>query len=245
VSLVFSDTVNNSGIIQHIEKTCGFEYGDITSNPKRFQYFTELVNLASSRVHVLIFDVGGTWQYDDHNHPDYNIITTDLITNQRDYPFVSDGSGNLVLEVQDVLVKDRAGIYRKIHPVDVPTGAPVNYTDGRDITGEPITYDKLQQSIFLDPIPDYDSIDGLKLYISREGIRFTVSDTTKKAGFAGLFHEYLVLAPTYKYMLTNNMKPTNGYGREVAIMEQAIQEYYRKREKDVVKTMRPRINRSR
>ncbi len=191
------------------------------------------VNIALDRVLALIFQVGGTWQFDDSNHTDYPIITTNLVSGQRDYSFVSDENGNLILEVQKVFCVDQNGIFHEIYPVDVPAGAPRNYTSGQNLTGIPSTYEKNATGIFLDAIPSFNYTNGLKVYVNREGSYFSSTDASKKPGFAGLFHEYLVLHTAYKYAVRKGLAKANQLKGDMLEMENAITEYYAFREKDV------------
>lgn len=237
MSLQFSNTTTKNGIIQHIERNCGFNDGDISSNPTLLAQFTADVNTALDEVTSLIFQVGGTWQYDDSNHPEYPIITTSIVSGQRDYPFTTDESGNLILDIQKVLVADSNGLFRELTPVDVPSGAPANYWDGLNTGGIPNSYEKNANGIFLDPIPNYNRSAGLKIYISREGSYFSTDDTTKKPGFAGLFHEYLALRPAYFYCMRNGKQTATSLEKEMEKMKLSIMDYYKLREKDVVKRL--------
>lgn len=237
MSLVFSNTTSKNGILQRIEKRCGFQDGAITGNATKLAQFTGDVNTALDKVLSMIFAVGGTWQFDDSNHTDYPIITTNIVSGQRDYTFTTDQTGNLILEVYKVLVADDSGDYREILPVDQQSDAPVNYTDGNNTTGLPITYDKTGNGIFLDPIPNYSETNGLKVFINREASYFATTDTTKKPGIAGLFHEYLVLHPSYHYCLNNRIETTRDLKVELLEMEEAIMDFYKLREKDTVKRL--------
>jgi len=206
---------------------------------------TRDINLALDRALSLIFSVGGTWQFDDSNHTDYPIITTDLVSGQRSYAFTSDGSSNLILEIYKVMVADSNGLFREMTPVDqqaVNPNSPSNYWDGLNTTGIPNTYDKTSNGIFLDPIPSYSRTAGLKIFINREASYFTVSDTTKKSGIAGLFHEYLALRPSYQYAFRNSLPNTAVLKAETTEMENAMMDYYKKREKDVIKRVTGKQN---
>ena len=196
------------------------------------------INIAMDRVFAIIFETGGTWQFDDSNHTDYPIITTNIVSGQRDYSFVSDEAGNLILDVQKVFIADSSGIFREVSPVDVPSGAPSNYWDGLNTTGQPNSYEKNATGIFVDPIPNYNYTNGLKVYISREGSYFTSGDTTKKPGFAGLFHEYLVLHTCYKFAVRKGLAKAPQLKQDMVEMENAIREHYKRREKDVQKTLK-------
>jgi hypothetical protein len=201
------------------------------------------VNLALDSVWATIFEVGGTWQLDDSNFTDYPVITTNLVSGQRDYSFTTDGSGNVILEIYKVLVSDAQGNYIEINPVDQQSNVPINFLDGNNTTGQPNSYDKTGNGIFLDPIPNYNYANGLKLLINREASYFTVLDTTKKPGFAGIFHEYLALRPSYMYCMRNKMFDlAKSLKAEMLEMEDKIREHYAKRNKDEVKRLVARSN---
>lgn len=241
ISLQFSDTVNNRGIIQLINSLVNVDSTQYSTAEK-----TRDVNLALDRVFALIFQVGGTWQFDDSNQTDYPIISTNIVSGQRDYTFTSDANGNLVLEIYRVLVADSAGTFYDVRPVDVAQKtAPKSFTDGLNVQGLPINYDKLGNGIFLDPIPNYNRTGGLRIYINREGSYFTTSDTTKRAGFAGLFHEYLALRPAWQYAVRKGLSNVRELERQVLQMEQDIMDFYKAREKDVQKRLRPAYRNSR
>lgn len=240
MSLQFNNSSSGSGIIQTIERTLGFNPGDVSGDPSLLSQFTADVNLAVDRAVHVILQSGGTWHFDDVNHTDYPLMTTDLASGQRDYPFTTDGSGNLVLEVYRVMVADPTGVYHEIYPVDqetptlksgnaTPTGS---FIDGRNASGTPRRYSKTANGIFLDVIPNYAMADGLKVFVSREGYHFVSADTSKMPGFAGLFHEYCALRPSYQYAWRRSLESAKALQSEVEDMERSIQEYYSSRQKD-------------
>ncbi len=200
------------------------------------------INLALDTVWATIFRAGGTWQFDDSNHTDYPIITTALVDGQRDYAFTTDENSNLILDVYKVMVADADGVYHEIYPIDVQSQEDTStFYDGRLTEGTPLRYDKTGNGIFLDPIPSYNEAAGLKVYINREGSYFTVADTTKKAGFAGIFHEYLAVRPSYQFAFTNGLKNAPALAAEMLRLESALGKYYSAREKDVRRRMTPNV----
>jgi len=250
MSIVFSNVTTKSGIIQKIERHCGFNDGDISGNATRLAQFTGEVNSTHDYILAMIFEVGGEWQFDDTNHTDYPIITTNLVAGQRDYSFTTDGSGNLVLDIYKVMVADSNGLFREMLPVNqqnnsLTGSAPANYSDGLNTQGIPNSYDKTGNGIFLDPIPNYARTGGLKVFINREGSYFTVADTSKKPGIAGLFHDYYALRPSYMYCLDNQIKIKGDLKNEMLEMEEAIKNYYKAREKDNPKRLTVLTNNSR
>lgn len=236
MSIPFSSTTNKNGIIQLIERNLKLGDGAISGNTTRLAEFTADINLALDKVFEVIFQNSSTWQFDDSNQTDYPIITTNLVAGQRDYSFVSDGSGNLILDIFKVVIKQGTAAtdyYMQIWPVDQQSLEYTNgFWNGQNLTGIPTRYDKTANGIFLDCIPSYSVAAGLKIFINREGSYFTVSDTTKKPGFAGLFHEYLALRPSYFYAVRNGLTNANILKQEMLEMEDKIANYYSERTRD-------------
>lgn len=233
MSLVYNDTTNKNGILQKIERLCKFPDGGITSNVTKLKEFTAEVNLALDKVWSIIFKASGKWQFDDTNFVDYPIITTNLVSGQRDYTFVTDEQGNLILDIYKVMVKNTDGYYSEIYPIDQQSDYDTQgFYDGRNQTGIPSRYDKTANGIFLDCIPSYNSTLGLKVFINREGSYFAYTDTTKKPGFVGLFHKYLALAPSYEFAMTNQLKNKDDIYNEMILMESDMKKHYRDRSKD-------------
>ena len=236
MSLPYSDTSGKDGILQRIEQELGFSDAYITGDSTRLAIWTGSVNLALDKAFHIIFGADGRWQFDDGNHTTYPILTGNLVDGQRDYSFTQDSDSNLVLSIDRVFVKEGASDpYFEIFPVDVqsaPESQIKGFIDGQNTEGVPYTYDKTSTGIFLDPIPDTNVTAGLKVYVSREGSYFTTASTTTKPGFAGLYHEYLVLEPAYRYARANNLQNREVLKRDVLEMEKAITEFYSRRSKD-------------
>lgn len=193
----FSDTTHYKGLVQLYEQELGFELGYISGNETRLKQFTARVNLALDRYFAIAIQASGTWQLDDNNHTKYPIIKTDLVLGQRSYTFLTDEQGNVILDIYKVFIKDEAGLYREIYPVDVQTQTGTEgFTDGQDQTGLPYRYEKTANGIFLDFIPSYNSSNGLKVYVNRESSYFTYQDTAKTPGYP--YHqEYFFLKPAF------------------------------------------------
>ena len=107
MSLQFNDTTNNLGLIQLIERNCKLE-GKISSNTNLLKNFTADVNVAFDKLLMILFSSSGKWQFDDSNHTDYPIITTNLVAGQRDYSFTTDEQGNIILDIYAPSIRDFA-----------------------------------------------------------------------------------------------------------------------------------------
>lgn len=242
MSLSFSDTSTRKGIVQTYEKEIGGNVGDISSDTNALKDFTAEANLALDDFFVLAIKASGTWQIDDSNHTNYPIITNDLVANQRDYTFTVDGSTNLILDIYKVAVKDQSGVFHEIDPIDQQTANnnslnTDSFIDGREATGTPTRYDKTANGFFLDPVPNYNSTGGLKVYINREASYFTYLDTSKKPGVPGIFHEYFAIKPALKYARRKNLASFNRLEAAVMKMEKEIGEYFNSRQRDVKRRM--------
>ena len=240
MSLAFSDTTNKDGIIQRLEQTLYGENGDarISGNSTLLAMFTGDINQAHDDALSIILGADGTWQFDDTNHTDYPIITTNIVSGQRDYPFTSDENSNLILEVHKIVAADSSGTFHEMKPLDSQTTKETTgFWDGTTNSGVPLYYDKTANAVFLEPVPNYNYTNGLKFYISREGSYFATSDTTKTPGIAGIFHDYYVIAPAYRHAIRKNMKNMSFLRDEKIRIEAAIKDYYSRRNEDVRKRL--------
>jgi hypothetical protein len=224
MSIQFNDTTTNKGLVQFYEEEIGSSPGDVSGNATKLSQFTARVNTALDRYFAIAIQASGKWQLDSSNHSDYPFIETDLISGQRDYSFLTDGSGNMILDIYKVMVKDAGGVYQEIYPVDQQTEDVASFYDDNNTTGQPSRYDKTGNGIFLDSIPNYswrtaqEGEKGLKIFINRESSYFTSADTTKKAGYP--YHqEYFYLKPAYEYARRNNLSITTSLEKEILKLE--------------------------
>lgn len=248
--LAFSDTTGLDGIIQLIEQELGFQDAYISGDTSRLKRFTALVNQSVSSAFDIIFDVAYNWNPDDTNHTDYPIQFFNLVSGQRDYSFTETEDGQEVLEVLKVAVKDTSGVFREIPTIDQQTRQGSNndvsaFLDGQNASGVPTRYDKTATGIFFDPIPNYNSTQGVKIFLAREGSYFTTADTTKTPGFSGAYHEWCVLEPCYKYARANSSEKLPVFKRDMMEMEQKIRVGYGRRDRDMLKRLQPNIENTR
>ena len=220
-----------TNIIKKIEQSCGFEVGEIQNNATRLASFTIDVNLAQDEVMAEALKNGG-WNVDDFNHTHDPFITTNLVSGQRDYHFTVDEESSVILDIYKVMVANSAGVFDDLEPVDQQSGGPESMWDGLNTTGIPAVYDKTGNGIFLDPIPNYNYANGLKLFINRESTYFTVSDTTKISGIDGLCHDYLYLKPAYEYARDKGLQNREALFRDLQVSMKKIKGRYGGRARD-------------
>lgn len=198
MSLQVNNTTTNAGLVQFYEAEMQYDYGYISGNATRLAEFIARANIALDTYLLIWAKTAGTWQGDDMNHTDFQIITANITSGRRHYPFTTDENSNRITDVSKVLILPSATAtdYVEINPIDELR------TSSSDIlintnTGVPTQYGKLSNAIFLDAIPSYNATAGIKMVVNREGSYFTVNDTTKVVGVPA-FHEYFYLRPAYE-----------------------------------------------
>jgi hypothetical protein len=243
MSIQFSNTSTKRGLVQKYEKAIGANYGDVTGDA--LLEFTAAANDALDNYLLLWAKCAGTWQGDDMNHTNYPVLTANIVSGQRDYPFTSDDGSNRITDVSKVLILPSATAtqYVEISPIDeldtVKSEILVN-----TLTGIPRQYGKLSNSIFLDRIPNYSVSNGIKMIVNREGSYFTSADTTKVAGVPA-YHEYFYLKPAMEYAMNHGQSNYTTLkerveeleGDEARRINGKIQEFFGSRERDVRKRL--------
>jgi len=234
MSLSFNDTTTKQGLIQVCEDKLFGSYGTISGDEDLLYQFTRLINEALNRVTSLILRSDGRWQFDDQNNTDLPIGTTNLVTTvgseQQDY-----GIAITHLKILGVEVKDAAGNWRQLSPIDQADLMDNSVTDFLKTAGLPKYYDKIGNSIFLYPKPLGTAVTataGLKIRFQRPPSYFVYTDTTKVPGFNSLYHNLLAAIACRDYAIDKVLPSAKGFQEQVVIMENDLVEDYALRNKD-------------
>lgn len=224
----------------------GFPRAYISGDSDRLKDWVADLNIGMDATWAIIFEVSNTANPDDVNHAHYPIQFFNLVSGQRDYSFTTDEDGNLITDIEKVAVKDPSGVFREIYLVNQQdrNSNRINLDsliDGQERSGTPTRYDKTATGIFLDLVPNYNSTNGIKVWIKREPDYFTTADTTQKPGFAPEFHEYPALHATYRNMRGKNYSNRETIKRDLMEMEQAIRRHYGLMNRDEVRRLTPNI----
>lgn len=203
--MVFSDTTNKNGIIQTCEFYCGLGDAGISGNATLLKQFTNLVNIANSRVWHLLFKNNGGWKYDDSNNTDLPQASQDLSNGVSKYALPTGA-----LQVDRVEVKDVNGDYQKLAPLTLE-----QITEGLDefqsTDGLPRYYRLVGSTIELFPgvlSTAVTTTNGLKVYFGRGSTTFASTDTTKTPGFASEYHDMVPVKSSLEWLKVN--KPNSG-----------------------------------
>ena len=207
--MVFSNTTNNDGLIQDCERILFNSYGAITNNATRKQEFTALLNQSLDETSLDIMEVDRNWRWDDYNHGDLPISTTNLYDGQADY--LTDTAFLKILKVE---VLDENGNTRVLSDIkEVESRQPFEELFEQDST--PQYYDMLGSSMVLYPAPDYDKDDALIVHYQRTFEHFTTADTTQSPGCPSIFHPLISLRACYKYAFANQMEIAGDLEKEI------------------------------
>lgn len=228
----FSNSTTEGGMIQEVDRICG-----ATDNTYTLKAKTARINQALDRFVALALECDDEWQWDDVNQTDLPIATTNIVSGQYDYAF--DAS---LVSVTKVLVADSAGTMREIPQVDQydwPSHNIFEQPAGND--GTPNKYDILANSIFLDPVPNYSELAGLKVVFKRNAIKFVSTDTTTEPGIPVLFHPYLCRYAALPFLIEKKLPQMRAVSDQIMIDEVAIQDFMANRDRTrptVMKTVR-------
>jgi hypothetical protein len=162
----------------------GLRWAQAATTDYPFAEFVQSANVWLDKVVAVIMRNDNTWEFEDTNNTDLPLATTSIVAAQEDYSLAASH-----LKILRVRAKDNQGNWVTLQPIQRR-----QLTDDQlRSTGNPEGYDKLGNSLFLNPIPDYASSGGLELQFQRGGNYFDTDDTTKEPGFASPFHEIIAL----------------------------------------------------
>jgi len=230
--LQFSDTTTRNGIIQRLENDTNIGKANISGNADLLADFTAIINGYASKATSIIITATGDWTWDDTSHTDQAVATTDIVSGQGDYTVLNNTpeSTKDYLRPNRVEIKDENGKWTRLVKRDIRRYYD-SITERRLTGGTPTAFDWNGTSVFLDQIPNFASIAGLRVWFERAQINFVVADTTKRPGFASIFHEYLVLGPLYHWEKKNLPEKSEQTYRDLVTMEEAIKKHYSQRDK--------------
>lgn len=232
MSIAFSDTTNNLGILQQVR---AFARVDALQWPT--YNVVNSVNNWHDMVTGYAIGADRRFQWDDSNHTKLPIGTTNLVLNQSDYSFLTDEQGNSILNLTRIDILDASGVYRKL--IELDQSEMYDAIDQYFVqNGLPTHYDKIADNIIrLFPKPEASVTAGLKFYFQRTGSYFTASDTTKAPGVAPLLHRGYVIAGAYDCALTLGLQNLQPLSVELQKEEAKMKQYFAIRNTDITPVM--------
>lgn len=233
--MVFSDTINNQGIVQQVRALMRVDSTQWST--------AKIVASANNWLDTVTgFAIGADarFQWDDSNHTKLPIGTTNLVANQSDYSFLTDEQGNSIITLTRLEILDPSGYYRQLEPID-----QVELDGAEDeflrVAGLPVKYDKLADNIVrLYPKPLTSVTSGLKFYFQRSASYFATTDTSKAPGVSPLLHRGFVIAGAYDGALTLGLKNLQALSVERTYEQKKMEDYFTIRTNDEKNVLRNR-----
>lgn len=191
------------------------------SNSYPIADLTRNANTALDMMVTLRLMANPKWDFDSTNATDFPIGSTDILSGQQDYEFDSD-----FLIIKSIEIQDSNGKWTKLQPIDqltLPEGQALS--DFETTPGVPKYYDKIGNSFFLFPTPNYnrrlveEGESGIKVYFQRYVDYFTTTDTTKEPGFKQHLHKYIPLYCAYVYACAKELPKQNSLARRLEFYE--------------------------
>jgi len=232
--MVFSDITNNLGIVQQSRALARLDSTQFTT--------TRIVNSCNNYLdEVAGYAIGADkrFQWDDTNHTKLPIGTTNLVSGQTDYSFLTDEQGNRILTLTRIEVKDSTGFWRKLEVID-QSQIDIAIDEASRVTGIPTSYDKIADNIIrLYPTPNLSVTAGIKFYFQRTPSYFTASDTTKEPGVPSTLHRGFVIASCYDVAIALGLSNIQLLSVEMEKERQKMKDYFLNRNNDEVLILRP------
>lgn len=233
----FSNTSSNNGLVQKCEFALFGDNGltQISGDTDRLQMFTNFFNKGYSQYVNKVISIDGKWQYDDSTYTNYAIAQTDLVANQQDYTFEAS-----FIQILEIEIQNGDGTWIALEEVDEQEFARLkkSMTQEYITPAQPKAFNRVANSIFILPAPNYSATNGLKVKFQRPPNYFVYTDTTKEAGFSETHHDYLVDFACAEYAKLRQIANKNDFIQSVLNWEQnVIHVLYAKREKDTNKRL--------
>lgn len=233
----YNDTTNKTGLLQDCEFWTGLGDAGISGNATRKAIFTRNLNAWYHKVVTMILQSQDEWDFDDSNHTDFAILTTPLVSGQRDYALPV---AEKVLKIKrvDICYDGTGNTCYKAEPFDsnemgLGLGNDVE-TDARFPSSEP-KYDLISNSAWIYPRANDANVTNsgiIRIEWTREVDEFVVGDTTQEPGFDEPFHRMLSLGASLDYALAKNLVIKNDIATMLQDYEQRLKQFYGSKQLD-------------
>ncbi len=230
--MTFNDVSTGTGVCQEIDDIC---QSDTNSYPLKSK--ARRVNAALDRFFTLAFQADGKWSYDDPNWNTVPIQSINLVSGTQSYDlstFVSE-----ILNICRIEAKDSTGnnyLLRRLDrgKLDASGIALTNYST---TASTPYEYDLVGKYTYLYPKPNYNSTNGLTIYLERNKSALLYTDTTKVLPVPSLFVQYIARYASLPYLIEFQKAQKNDIAAQIQLDEDAIIDYFNSREKNVPQTI--------
>src|SRR5574343_468563 len=139
--MTFSDTVTNSGILQQAR-----DMMRVDSTQWSTQKVVNSCNNWLDMIAGYALATDKNFQWDDTNHTKLPIGTTNLVSGQSDYSFLTDEQGNKIITLIRIDVLDSNGKWHQLSKID-QAEIPMALDSYESTDGIPTQYDLIADNI--------------------------------------------------------------------------------------------------
>lgn len=189
-------------LLKSIEFWAGFNPNDVIEDAKLKETFTARLNRRLDRYFGIMGSGSRLAQIDDTNYSNQPFSFFDIVEGQNDYQFLSDEDGNTISDITSVMIAVGSS-FRVIDKASLSDKDAELIMSPNDRPGVPNKYLERNNTIFLDPVPNYSKTNGGKLFYKRVPSYFQTTDTTKQPGIPSHLHEILAIGASYDWLLVN------------------------------------------
>lgn len=185
--------------------TLADDYAGSTSITFPLEKKARFANKIMRQVWSSIYSVYTGWQYDDSNNTDLPVATTALNITQADYDVPSGGK---TVRAVSVLPQGGGTIYQPVLPIteEEVTQKMISEASFMNVSGQPIYYRVIGNSIKLYPASSYTIASGLRITLDRQITAFTATgNDTKQPGFDETYHEIVPIGMAMEYARVNSL----------------------------------------
>lgn len=201
--MIYNDVSGGQGLLQSIEFWAGLNPGDITNNIQLKKIITNLLNRRLDRYLGILGASSGKNKIDDTNYDTQPFAYFDIEQGVHSYEFLKDEDGNDISDFTAVLLlKNNRYVPLTKITLDHPE-AELIMSPNTDDVGVPYRYLEKNNTIFLNPVPNYSLAKGGKVFFKRCPSYFSIDDTTKEPGIPFQFHPMLAMATAYDWVIMN------------------------------------------
>jgi hypothetical protein len=188
-------------LLQSCEFWSGMNPGDISDDTTLKATFTSRLNRSLEKYMGMLGAGSMFAKEDDTNYTNQPFSLFNIVEDQHDYQFLTDEDGNAISDFTAVLIKVGT-IFRPITRLSLDTNAELVMSPN-DVTGVPTGYIERNNTIFLDPVPNYSLAQGGKVFYKRAPSYFATTDSVKEPGIPFQFHEMLAVDSAYAWLLVH------------------------------------------
>lgn len=224
--MVFNDTSNFLGILQHINFLCGLPQADTTRYTTADK--TRNVNAHYRTVLSWIWKSQGGWVFDDSNLTDLPYFRTDCVSGQDDYTLPANYG-----VVERIEYKDAAGIWYKLEKITKGQINGQGVEEWQKTDSIPRFVELFANSYRIYPAANRSSSDGdsIRVYCTRDIDAFTAADTTQEPGFNKNFHHILAVMAARDWAIREkDRKRIDQLQTDIQTIKVELESYYGNRD---------------